>query len=116
MSDDECYEIEEQSFLNLNDEKNYEEAFDNFLEKFLRKLEYRMRNPKWNTGLKFADYLKANYEKNKEPIGKVPITIRIDEDIVAWFKSKGDGYQTKMNAALRAVMQVEEDPLAGLFM
>lgn len=34
---------------------------------------------------------------------KQPITIRLDSDIVAWFKSRGRGrgYQTEINSALR---------------
>lgn len=33
---------------------------------------------------------------------KVPVTIRLDADIVARFKTTGPGWQTKMNEALRA--------------
>jgi uncharacterized protein (DUF4415 family) len=32
---------------------------------------------------------------------KQPFSIRLDADIVAWFKASGDGYQTRINAALR---------------
>ena len=32
---------------------------------------------------------------------KKQITIRVDEDVLAWFKSQGKGYQSKMNDALR---------------
>jgi uncharacterized protein (DUF4415 family) len=31
-------------------------------------------------------------------------TIRLDEDVIEWFKSAGRGYQSRMNAILRAVM------------
>ena len=33
--------------------------------------------------------------------GKKSVTIRLDEDMVQWFKSQGKGWQTKMNWALR---------------
>ena len=33
---------------------------------------------------------------------KESITARFDADMVEWFKSQGRGYQTKMNAVLRA--------------
>lgn len=36
------------------------------------------------------------------PPRKVPVSLRIDEDILAWFKSQGGRYQTRMNAVLRA--------------
>jgi uncharacterized protein (DUF4415 family) len=34
---------------------------------------------------------------------KQPVTMRLDADVVAWFKAHGDakGYQTRINAALR---------------
>ena len=32
---------------------------------------------------------------------KQPYSLRLDVDVVAWFKSEGDGYQTRINAALR---------------
>ena len=38
-----------------------------------------------------------------EPV-KVPLSIKIDADVLAWFKSKGRGYQTRINKALRSVM------------
>jgi uncharacterized protein (DUF4415 family) len=35
---------------------------------------------------------------------KIHTTMRIDADIVAWLKSKGHGYQTRLNAILRRSM------------
>ena len=35
---------------------------------------------------------------------KKRITIRLDEDIIEWFRSSGSGYQTRMNDALRDYM------------
>ncbi len=35
-------------------------------------------------------------------VPKVPITLRVDPDVLEWFKVEGDGYQTRMNAVLRA--------------
>lgn len=35
---------------------------------------------------------------------KQQITARLDADVVAWLKSKGKGYQTRMNAILRREM------------
>lgn len=36
---------------------------------------------------------------------KKSITLRLDEDIIAFFKKGGRGYQTRLNAALRQAMQ-----------
>lgn len=33
---------------------------------------------------------------------KKSITLRVDEDVLQWFRSKGKGYQTLMNAVLRS--------------
>lgn len=36
------------------------------------------------------------------PESKQTVTIRIDGDVLAWFKSAGKGYQSRMNAVLRS--------------
>jgi len=33
---------------------------------------------------------------------KTSIALRVDADVLAWFKAQGPGYQTRMNAVLRA--------------
>ncbi len=33
---------------------------------------------------------------------KASISLRLDADVLAWFKSQGPGYQTRINAVLRA--------------
>jgi uncharacterized protein (DUF4415 family) len=35
---------------------------------------------------------------------KTSTTVRIDSDVLAWFKSQGKGYQTRINAVLREAM------------
>ena len=39
------------------------------------------------------------------PTPKRLLSLRIDDDVVEWFKQQGPGYQTRINAALRAFMQ-----------
>jgi uncharacterized protein (DUF4415 family) len=36
---------------------------------------------------------------------KLPITIQLDADVVAFFKRKGKGYQTAINAVLRRYVE-----------
>jgi len=36
------------------------------------------------------------------PVRKTQIALRVDEDVLEWFRSQGAGYQTRMNAVLRA--------------
>jgi hypothetical protein len=50
------------------------------------------------------------------PPGKTRITIRIDDDVLDWFRKQaheagGGNYQTMMNHALRAYVESEAEPL-----
>jgi uncharacterized protein (DUF4415 family) len=38
------------------------------------------------------------------PRNKQSLTIRLDAEIIEWFKQNGNGYQTKMNAVLKSYM------------
>ena len=40
------------------------------------------------------------------PEPKQSVTIRLDADVVEWFKAQGKGYQTRINAVLRRYMEV----------
>ena len=68
--------------------------------------------------------MKPNYDFTKARRGavipasgnKVRITIRLDKEIVRWFKSQveaagGGNYQTLLNNALREYVQHREQPL-----
>jgi len=50
------------------------------------------------------DWSKAVVGKFYRPIKK-PLTIRLDADVLAWLKSQGKGYQTRVNALLRSAME-----------
>lgn len=39
---------------------------------------------------------------------KQPVTLRIDSDVLLWFKSQGQGYQTRINKLLRAYMESQQ--------
>jgi len=39
------------------------------------------------------------------PPVKQQLTIRLDEDVLAWLKGHGRGYQTRINRILRVVME-----------
>ena len=45
----------------------------------------------------------TSYRANKQAI-----SIRLDPDVLEWFRSQGDRYQSRMNAALRAYMETQE--------
>jgi len=42
------------------------------------------------------------------PARKDHINIRVDHDVLLWFKSNGKGYQTLMNNVLRAFVQTRQ--------
>src|ERR1700756_1238755 len=44
------------------------------------------------------------------PPKKKAISIRVDEDVLDFFKREGDGYQRRMNAVLRSYMQQKSKP------
>lgn len=50
------------------------------------------------------------------PKGKTRITIRLDDDVLEWFRAQveaagGGNYQTLINAALRERMEQQREPL-----
>jgi len=50
------------------------------------------------------------------PIGKTRITIRLDDDVLAWFReqvhaARGGNYQTLINLALRDFIADKREPL-----
>ena len=44
------------------------------------------------------------------PPRKKAISIRVDEDVLDFFKREGEGYQRRMNAVLRSYMQQKSKP------
>ena len=48
-----------------------------------------------------SDAVIGNFYRPK----KTTVTIRLDADVAAWMKASGDGYQTRINAYLRQLMQ-----------
>ena len=44
----------------------------------------------------------------KPPPNKQQITIRLDADVLKWYRAQGEGYQTRINALLRAYMDAHQ--------
>ncbi len=55
--------------------------------------------PEWTA----EDFKNAVRGKFYRPL-KEQVTAKVDQDVVAWLKSLGPGYQTRMNAILRREM------------
>jgi uncharacterized protein (DUF4415 family) len=54
-------------------------------------------------------FARAIVRKGLKPIArKEQLTLRIDSDVVEWFRRQGQGYQTKINALLRAYMEAHK--------
>ncbi len=54
--------------------------------------------------------LDASFFENAQvrlPKRKMPITIRLDVDVLEWYRSLGKGYQTRINAILRMYMEAQ---------
>ncbi len=47
------------------------------------------------------------------PPGKDVITLRLDRDVLEWFRAQGNGYQTRINQVLRAFYEARRNPLAA---
>lgn len=56
------------------------------------------------------DWSRAHVGKFYRPV-KQSVTVRIDADIIAWLKSQGEGYQTRINRILRTVMLTKWPPM-----
>ncbi len=48
------------------------------------------------------DWSRAQVEM---PRPKQPVSLRLDADVIDFFKTQGEGYQTRINAVLRSYMQ-----------
>ena len=40
-----------------------------------------------------------------EPVRKRPISLRLDPEVIEWFRATGPRYQSRMNAVLRAFVE-----------
>ena len=52
-----------------------------------------------------ADWFEA--AKAVMPAPKKMLSLRLDADVVDWFRQQGPGYQTRMNAVLKAFMELD---------
>ena len=60
-------------------------------------------NPPWSEEMLGTPVLRRGRGPQKAPT-KVLTTVRLDADVMAFFKSQGRGYQTRINEELRKVV------------
>ena len=54
-------------------------------------------------------FARAVVRRGLKPVQrKEQLTLRIDGDVLEWFKKQGQGYQTRINALLRAYMEAHK--------
>jgi len=61
-------------------------------------------NPPWSEEMLGPPVLKRGRGPQKTPT-KVLTTVRLDADVLAFFKAQGHGYQTRINDELRKVVK-----------
>ena len=55
-------------------------------------------------------FAKSIVRKGLKPSNrKAQVTLRIDEDVLAWFKKQGTGYQTRINSLLKAYKEAHQE-------
>ncbi len=54
-------------------------------------------------------FAKAVLRKGLKPASKkTQVTLRIDDDVLTWFKKQGKGYQTQINSLLKAYKEAHQ--------
>lgn len=66
-------------------------------------------DPEW------AEFMDVDWSKATivYPTPKKAVSIRLDEDVIDFFKKSGKGYQTRMNAVLRHFMTEQKNRTNG---
>ena len=54
-------------------------------------------------------FARAVVRRGLKPVPrKAQLTLRLDSDVLEWYREQGQGYQTKINALLRAYMDAHK--------
>ncbi|MBL0702345.1 MAG: BrnA antitoxin family protein [Desulfosarcina sp.] len=58
-------------------------------------------------------FAKAVLRKGLKPVTrKTQVTLRIDDEVLTWFKNQGRGYQTRINSLLKAYKEANQNESA----
>ena len=61
--------------------------------------------PEWTPEM----FARAIVRKGLKPVQpKTLLSLRVDTDVLEWFRAQGRGYQSRMNALLRAFMEAHK--------
>jgi len=57
-------------------------------------------------------FARALVRKGLQPVPrKEQLTLRLDANVLAWFRAQGSGYQSQMNALLKAYREAHEESM-----
>jgi uncharacterized protein (DUF4415 family) len=62
-------------------------------------------NPPWTEAMLGPAKVRRGKAAPKAAAAKSSVAVLVDEDVVAFFRSKGKNYQVRINTALRSVMR-----------
>ena len=55
-------------------------------------------------------FAKTVLREGLKPVArKIQVTLRVDEDVLTWFKKQGKGYQTRINSLLKAYKEAHQN-------
>ncbi len=58
-------------------------------------------------------FARAIVRRGLQPVApKAQLTIRVDREVLDWFRQQGSGYQTRINALMRAYMEAHKKSAA----
>jgi len=61
--------------------------------------------PEWTPAM----FARVVARQGLKPVSrKALLSLRIDTDVIEWFRAQGTGYQSRMNALLRAYMEAHK--------
>ena len=77
----------------------------------------KMRNDEIDTSeipeIAPEQFARAIVRRGLKPVAaKAQLTIRIDREVLEWFRRQGRGYQTRINTLLRAYMEAHKRDVA----
>ena len=62
-------------------------------------------------------FARAIVRRGLKPVArKSQLTLRLDQDVLEWFRKQGRGYQTQINTLLRAYMEAHKREMAERIM
>ena len=111
-------DLSERSGVNPNTISRYEQGQEGLVSKW-RKLEAALQAAGDDSGIDYSDIPKLTEEQLARMVRlrdvrrKVPVSVRLDPQVLDWLRAKGDGHLTRINDILTRLMEAEKRTDAG---